>query len=485
METMKKNGATIIEISNYSGFGKGYLEKFIVSKKEYLKSKAFMKFMADGMIGRKSSNGTLSDQDFDTAEKMKLNWNQTYEEYRDWKETSEAKKHWESIASDGVLRLFVNEMGNQTAEEKTRLDGLLKQLESDNNFKKIIMTDGKSRFIIDSYESPNSDGKVTETIEVPFSIIDEVPTLVECKDLKTNKDRKNCMNQYVNKHINKNFNMSVADSSKLKGRQRIFVSFKIDKEGYVKSIRTRGPTVELEEEAKRVIKTLPQFVPGKHKGELVTMPFSIPIVFQLADTNISQLAKSHNELVAQRDRILKNSRENNPVVVQLNKQIEASKKDINKTEILQNDSIRANRTKKYKAFLKQIQKDSTNLEKIPFTVVEVAPVHPDCESLSTDEERRSCTTNAINRHVNKSFNTDLGNALGLDGINKVFVSFHITKEGDVGSIKARSSHPKLEEEAKRVIKLLPKFIPGSHDGKSVDVPYSLPIVFKVVGTKKN
>src|SRR5690606_10608745 len=45
----------------------------------------------------------------------------------------------------------------------------------------------------------------------------------------------------------------------------------------------------------------------------------------IADANVNQVTKSHNELVAQRDRILKNSSEKNPVVINLNNQIDALK----------------------------------------------------------------------------------------------------------------------------------------------------------------
>jgi len=37
----------------------------------------------------------------------------------------------------------------------------------------------------------------------------------------------------------------------------------------------------------------------------------------------------------------------------------------------------------------------------------------------------------------------------------------------------------LEAEAIRTIKLLPKFIPGEHEGKKVNVSYALPIVFMI------
>jgi succinoglycan biosynthesis transport protein ExoP len=45
----------------------------------------------------------------------------------------------------------------------------------------------------------------------------------------------------------------------------------------------------------------------------------------ISDSNISQVTKTHNELVAQRDRILKNSSEKNPIVINLNNQINALK----------------------------------------------------------------------------------------------------------------------------------------------------------------
>lgn len=45
----------------------------------------------------------------------------------------------------------------------------------------------------------------------------------------------------------------------------------------------------------------------------------------ISDPNIAQVTKTHNELVAQRDRILKNSSVTNPIVINLNNQIDALK----------------------------------------------------------------------------------------------------------------------------------------------------------------
>jgi capsular exopolysaccharide synthesis family protein len=51
----------------------------------------------------------------------------------------------------------------------------------------------------------------------------------------------------------------------------------------------------------------------------------LPSASGIGDANTTQVIKSHNELVAQRDRLLRNSSATNPVVIQLNNQIETLK----------------------------------------------------------------------------------------------------------------------------------------------------------------
>ncbi|MBO3097908.1 GumC family protein [Gelidibacter pelagius] len=54
----------------------------------------------------------------------------------------------------------------------------------------------------------------------------------------------------------------------------------------------------------------------------------LPANIGIDDSNVSQVTRSHNELVAQRDKILKNSTEKNPVVINLNNQIDALKANL-------------------------------------------------------------------------------------------------------------------------------------------------------------
>ena len=65
---------------------------------------------------------------------------------------------------------------------------------------------------------------------------------------------------------------------------------------------------------------------------------------------------------------------------------------------------------------------------------------------------------------------------------RVIVQFVVTKTGDVGEVKVvRGKDPDLDKEAMRVVKSLPKFVPGKMNGHSVNVWYTLPISFKLQG----
>jgi len=116
---------------------------------------------------------------------------------------------------------------------------------------------------------------------------------------------------------------------------------------------------------------------------------------------------------------------------------------------------------------------------VPFAVIEDVPIFPGCENLSNNTQRKKCMSEKVQEFVQKKFNTDLGSQLGLTGVNRVIVQFKIDKSGNITDVRSRAPHPRLEQEAARVINSLPKMKPGKQRGKPVGVMYSLPIVFQV------
>ena len=63
-------------------------------------------------------------------------------------------------------------------------------------------------------------------------------------------------------------------------------------------------------------------------------------------------------------------------------------------------------------------------------------------------------------------------------LKKISIYFKISKTGQIIDIRAEAEDPKLEQEAVRVAKMLPKLKPGIQQGKPVIVPFSVPIRFK-------
>lgn len=67
---------------------------------------------------------------------------------------------------------------------------------------------------------------------------------------------------------------------------------------------------------------------------------------------------------------------------------------------------------------------------------------------------------------------------GIQG--KVLVEFIVRKDGSLTDVKLfKSVHPELDKEALRVVKSMPKWIPGKDKGKYVNVHYVLHIQFKL------
>lgn len=63
---------------------------------------------------------------------------------------------------------------------------------------------------------------------------------------------------------------------------------------------------------------------------------------------------------------------------------------------------------------------------------------------------------------------------------RVVVQFVVGKDGHISDVRvAKSVDPSLDKEAVRVVKGMPKWIPGKQDGQAVTVRYTLPVTFRL------
>ncbi len=119
---------------------------------------------------------------------------------------------------------------------------------------------------------------VEEDVEVPFSIIEEIPVFPGCEK-GTKIEKRNCFQLKMEEHVARNFRYP-EQALDLGIQGKVFVVFVIDANGFVSGIRSRGPDKILEKEAERIIQLLPKMTPGKQRGKPVKVPYSVPIVFR-------------------------------------------------------------------------------------------------------------------------------------------------------------------------------------------------------------
>jgi protein TonB len=117
-----------------------------------------------------------------------------------------------------------------------------------------------------------------EIIEVVEDEEEVEETVIESTETT---ERKKCMSEKVQKHVNRKFNTELAADLDLEGVQKIFVVFKIDRTGNITDVRSRAPHPRLAKEAEKVIKSLPKMKPGKQRGKPVGVNYTLPIVFKV------------------------------------------------------------------------------------------------------------------------------------------------------------------------------------------------------------
>lgn len=146
---------------------------------------------------------------------------------------------------------------------------------------------------------------------------------------------------------------------------------------------------------------------------------------------------------------------------------------IQSTESKQEDAIEARIVSIEEVKVEKVEEDVI----VPFAVLESVPIFPGCTG--SKQEIKDCFQKKILEHIQKNFKyPETAKELKIHG--RVFVTFVIDKNGEVTKVQSRGPDKILENEAERIIKILPKMTPGKQRGKPVNVPYSIPINFKLV-----
>ncbi len=292
---------------------------------------------------------------------------------------------------------------------------------------------------------------------VSFPIVDTPPVFPGCTGLK--KELKACFSEGVVKHFVANFDANLPNQLGLSsGKKRVFIGFKIDKEGNVVNIQCRAPHPKIKNEVVRIMKSLPKMIPGEHQGKKVVVKYVIPFTIIIGNQD------DGDEIIYENQDNQDISKEEASFIVK------ESIETINKK--LRNGSSYVDRN-----IVTETVYEETSTE-VSFMLIEKVPVFPGCTG--TNLEKKKCFSKEIQKHFGTNFNGNLPSQLGLAaGKKRVFIGFKIDKEGNVVNIQCRAPHPAIKKEVVRIMENLPKMTPGEQRGKKVDVRYSIPFVIIV------
>lgn len=117
-------------------------------------------------------------------------------------------------------------------------------------------------------------------IVVPFAVIEDKPLFQECKNVPRS-EQMSCFKEHLDKHVKNNFRYpQAALDMGIEGR--VNVSFRINTDGTISILGVRGTDRILEDEAKRIISSIPKLIPGKQRDKHTAVTFAYPINFKLS-----------------------------------------------------------------------------------------------------------------------------------------------------------------------------------------------------------
>ena len=227
----------------------------------------------------------------------------------------------------------------------------------------------------------------------------------------------------------------MAEENGIQGR--VVATFVVERDGSITNVKiVKSVESSLDKEAVRVLMSMPKWIPGKQSGQDVRVRYTVPVTFRLVEekkTGRDSLVV--NELVV-------------PAVPEGG--AEAKMYDV----VEQMPMFGGGKIKT------QVHNPKTGKTKI---VKEVFP--------SGDRGLMMYLSKTVKYPAEAEEN-------GIQG--RVICSFVVNTDGSISDIRAlKSVDPSLDREAVRVLKSMPKWIPGRQKGKPVRVKYTFPVTFRL------
>ena len=232
---------------------------------------------------------------------------------------------------------------------------------------------------------------------------------------------------------------------------RVFITFVVEKDGSITNVKIiRDIGGGCGHEAKRVVEMMPKWIPGKQNGKPVRVQFNMPIRFEVQEEDKAK----HTDETS----LLKNDSINNTTEV---------------IDVFPADEItpfyQPNGEKGVTGFQNII--DMSKSDEETEIILSIDPVVTQPQFPGGDDSLYNFIYSNL-RYPQEAIDN------GIEG--RVYITFVIEKDGSITGIKLlRDIGYGCGEEAMRVVRMMPKWIPGKdHLGNIRRTQYNMPINFE-------
>ena len=363
------------------------------------------------------------------------------------------------------------------------------------------------------------------TADSIYQQVEIMPRFAGCEDIDGNEgDKTSCAQKKMFEFIYSNIKYpKVAHEKGVEGM--VVISFVVNKDGAASDFRiVRDIGAQCGEEALRAIKGMPQWIPGRHKGQPVAVEMKLPIRFMLengkktADTydskprypgceDLASLEEKENcaqkEFLMSIYKAIKYPKEARAAGIEgvvivsftIDEQGQLTNSIIRQEpggglgdevlRILQDMPRWIPGQKDGKAVAVEMtipvkfRLESDERESKPAQTYDVMPLFAGCEQLGDVEEQKLCTQKKLTQFLSENIKyPKSAKELGMEG--KVIVKLTIDEQGNVRATDLlRKVGGGLDEEALRVVNMLPRWQPAQKDGKAVTTELTLPVAFRL------
>ncbi|WP_299260535.1 hypothetical protein [uncultured Aquimarina sp.] len=116
------------------------------------------------------------------------------------------------------------------------------------------------------------------------------------------------------------------------------------------------------------------------------------------------------------------------------------------------------------------------------------PTTTNCKDKTIERVRKHCVCNDIERYVKENYNVLSISSYAQSGLNRIYMRFNITNEGQISNIQTKGFSPELEKEAFRTLMsftdILPTTSPPETNIDSEEF-YNILIQFEIKNTITN